>query len=168
MYRNVVIILPESNFNEQEFNTVKTHLEKNYIKVFIASDATGLCTGEHGLKVKSDMQLYNIHINNFKAVIFIGGKGVEEYWNNILLHKLIKKSYENKTLLAAICAAPVILAKSGILSSKNAVCYPDNKKDLTKEGANYTDLPVIQEGKIITARDEISAQQFVESIIASL
>lgn len=165
---SVLLVLPKRDFNETGFLTLKNALESQHIKTFIASDANGLCTGKSGLKVKADINFLNIHENNFAAVIFAGGSGAREYWNNGVLHKISKKFFDARKVIAAICSAPVILAKAGILNSLSATCHPDDKKELEKSGCEYMDLPVVIRKKIITARDEQAAKDFSSAILNAL
>jgi len=56
-----------------------------------------------------------VNVNNFSGLILIGGSGSRNYWKNEVLHKIIKKFFEAKKVIAAICSSPVTLAKAGIL-----------------------------------------------------
>lgn len=165
--RSVLIILPAQDFNEQEYLIITNTLERTNIKVFIASDAYALCTGSEGLKVKNDIQLYNVHETNFGGVIFIGGNGVRNYWNNRLLHSIATKFHLKKKPIGAICAAPIILAKAGLIT-ECATCYPDDKKELERTGVEYKDTPIIISNNIITAKDPTTAGEFVKIFLNEL
>ncbi len=162
--KNILIILPAQNFNEQEFVVTKTILQRSGLNLFIASDAYGLCVGENNLKVKADINLLNIHEANFAGIVFIGGSGIKDYWQNKHLHSIINKFNENNKIIAAICAAPVILANAGILNQLNATCFPLRKNELIKMNAVYSDEPVVVSNNIITARDFTSAEEFAFTI----
>ena len=66
--------------------------------------------------------------------------------------------------LAAICAAPTVLAKYGYLKGKRATCFPGFEKELS--GAVYTDLPVVTDGKIVTAKDMTEALSFSVALLS--
>jgi len=166
--KSILFILPKKNFNEVEFLTTKRLLEKGGCSIFIASDANSFCEGKNGLKVKNDVSLFNINENNFGGIVFIGGSGVKEYWNNQFLHKITKKFFEKKKITAAICSAPVILAKAGILKNVAATCYPDDKAELIKAGAEFKDENVIVRKNIITAKNAQASEEFAEAILAKL
>ncbi|NMB82764.1 MAG: DJ-1/PfpI family protein [Ignavibacteria bacterium] len=165
--RSVLIILPAQDFNEQEYLIIVNALERAHFKVFIASDAYALCVGSNGLKVKNDMQIYNVHETNFGGIIFIGGSGVRNYWNNNLLHSIAGKFHFNKKPIGAICAAPIILAKAGLIT-ECATCYPDDKKELERTGVEYKDNPVIISNNIITAKDPTTAGEFIKIFLNEL
>lgn len=167
--KKALIILPEKKFNEREFNAVREALIKNYISFFIASDAIGLCTGDRGSKVKADVKLYNVHPANFDGLCIIGGEGIRDYFENESVISVINRFNNGKKTIAAICAAPVVLAKAGVLDGKKGVCFPADKKEFVKSGVIYSDEPVILDRNIITAKDaEVStgfANLFVNTLL---
>ncbi len=158
---SILLILPASDFNEQEYLIISNSLENSNFKIFIASDSNFLCIGSNGLKVKNDIQLYNVHESNFDGIILIGGKGTRDYWNSQKLHSIVKQFNKSKKPIGAICSAPVILAKAGLISGC-ATCYPDDKVEFDKEGIEYKNVPVLQNKNIITAQDPASAQEFIK------
>ena len=166
--KSILFVLPKKDFNEVEFLTTKRILEKGGCKIFVASNASTFCEGKNGLKFKNDVSFFNLNENNFSAIVFIGGSGVKEYWNNRMLHKIVLKFHQKKKITAAICSAPVILANAGILKNLDATCYPNDKMELTKAGAEFKDENVIVRKNIITARDAASSEEFAEAILAKL
>ena len=160
-----LIFLPKIDFNEEEFTTVRRRLMKSGKQVFITSDDHFVCSGSKGMKVKSDTSFYNVNVNNFRAFILIGGRGSRNYWKNESLHKIIKKFFDAKKVIAAICSSPVILVKAGILQNKNATCYSEDKMELINAGIDFQDKDVVVDGNIVTANDARSALQFAEAIL---
>ena len=166
--RSILLILPADNFNEQEFLTVKNVLVKKNFNIFIASDAHTLCIGSDGLRVRADVNLYNMHVQNFAAVVYIGGEGVRNYWNNLMLQKIASDFNKANKIVAAICSAPVILAKAGVLSEREVTCYPADKKEIEKTKSIYKDQPVVVCGNIITAQSPETSSEFVNMIVSHL
>ena len=117
---SILIFLPKKDFNEEEFTIVKRLLLKAGWQVFITSDDHFVCSGSKGMKVKSDTSFFNINVNNFSALILVGGAGSKAYWKNQTLQKIIKKFFVLEKVVAAICSSPVILANAGILHNKKA------------------------------------------------
>lgn len=165
--KNALIFISAKDFNEEEFLTVKYVLEKGGVTVFITSDANGLCEGKNGLKVKADVNLFNVHVSNFGAFVLIGGN-TKNYWNNTFLHQLINKFSQSKKIIAAICNAAVIVAKSGVLQNLPATCYSDNKEELLKEGVEYKDAPVVSRKNIITGNGPQASSEFAQSLLQKL
>lgn len=166
--KSILIFLPAADFNEEEFAAVYRQVKNAGHQVFIASDAVYFCTGKNGLKVKNDINILNIHEKNFNAFVLIGGNGVKKYWNNKLLHKVILQFNSADKLIAAICAAPVALARAGILKNKTAACYPDVKNELLLNGAVYSNNEICFSSNILTAAAPANAQEFAKHLINEL
>ncbi|MFH1194233.1 MAG: DJ-1/PfpI family protein [bacterium] len=166
--KSVLLFLPAEDFNETEFLSVKQMMENSGLKIFIASDANMLCKGSHGLKVKSDVSLYNVNVNSFSAIVIIGGNGIKKYWDNSLLHSIVIRFHKAGKTTSAICSASVVLAKAGLLKGVKAVCYPENKNEIEREGSEFIDAAVIVSSNIITGRDPQAASEFASRIISML
>jgi protease I len=162
--KSVLLILPAQNFNDEEYLIIVNALERAKVKIFIASDSYSLCTGSGGLKVRHDVQLFNIHESNFNGLILVGGSGMRDYWNNPIIKNTAKKFALGKKIIGAICSAPVILAKAGLLAG-SATCFPDDKPALEKEGVSYLDTPVVNQNKIITAQNPAAAPEFIKTFL---
>jgi protease I len=162
---SLLIFLPKKDFNEEEFTIVKNRLLKAGKKVFITSDDHFICSGSKGMKVKSDTSFYNVNVSNFSGLILIGGAGSRSYWKNDFLHKIVRKFFDSKKTLAAICSSPIIFAKAGILENKKATCYTEDKMELINAGIDYQDKNVVVDGNIVTADNSHSALHFAEAIL---
>ena len=163
--KSVLIFLAASEFNEEEFLTIKNGLEKAGFQIFIASDAHTLCSGNKGLKVKPDVSLYNVNENNFGGIILIGGKGIRNYWDNKNLHVIAARFYNTHKVVGAICSAPVLLAKAGLLDNMEVSCFQEDKNALEREGAVYKDLPVVEHKNIITGSGPSAALDFTSAYV---
>lgn len=166
--KSILMVLAAQEFNEDEYLVTKTFLEKAGFKIFIASDANSLCVGGRGLKVRPDVSFFNMRENNFAAVVIIGGKGIKDYWSNDQLHSLVNKFNESDKLVAAICSAPVVLSRAGLLDDKEATCYKTDQKELERDNAIFIDQQVVFRKNIITAQDASAAKEFATIIIERL
>jgi len=162
---SILIFLPKKDFNEEEFIIVKKRLIKAGRGVFITSDDHFFCCGSKGMKVKSDTSFNNVNVNNFSALILIGGTGSKAYWENEHIQKIAKKFFDLSKTVAAICSSPIILANAGILHNKKATCYSENKMELIKAGIDYQNKNIVVDGNVVTADSSISAQQFTEAVL---
>lgn len=84
------------------------------------------------------------------------------------LQLLAKKFYEAGKLTAAICVAPAILAKAGVLSGKKATSWSGAVDDLKNGGAIYVNEQVVRDGQLITADGPSAAASFAKKIIEVL
>jgi len=165
LQNSFLIFLPRKDFNEEEFTIVRRRLLKAGKQVFITSDDQSVCSGCKGMKVKSDTSFFNVNVSNFASLILIGGSGSRAYWKNESLHKIVKKFFDAKKVIGAICSSPVTLAKAGILQNKKATCYSEDKMELIYAGTDFQDKNVVVDGNVVTANDSHSALQFAEAVL---
>jgi protease I len=166
--KKVVMILAHENFRDEEFLQPAEILEKRGVEVKVASSKLGPAKGSQGMMVKPDMLLSEVKVNDFDAVIFVGGGGASEYWDDPVAHKLAQDACNLGKVVAAICIAPVTLARAGILKGKKATVWDSEGGQLKALGADYTGKPVEKDGKIITASGPFAAKDFGEEIIKAL
>jgi len=109
----------------------------------------------------------------YDAIVIIGGPGVYVRVVGKVpepglphLEKLCRLFHEKGKVVAAICAAPAILAKAGILKGLRATCYPDPAlvKILREGGAEYIEKAVIVDDNVVTAWGPPVAKDFVIKI----
>jgi 4-methyl-5(b-hydroxyethyl)-thiazole monophosphate biosynthesis len=83
------------------------------------------------------------------------------------LKQLLLAAHRQGKLIAAICAAPMVLGGLGILKGRKATCYPGFEKYLT--GATLeTDKPVVTDGNIVTGRGPALTFAFALTLVALL
>jgi protease I len=121
-------------------------------------------TGMKGARVSPDVLLENVDAADFDAVVFIGGQGASEYWNSDQAHQIAQEAVQAGKVVAAICLAPVTLAKAGLLKGKKATVWASESKTLEEEGATYTGAPVEIDGNLITGSGPEAAQEFGEAV----
>lgn len=123
-------------------------------------------TGSHGITVVCDVT--NDEINTFdgvEGVILPGGMpGTTNLYADETVNKAVDYCAENNLLLAAICAAPLILGRKNLLVGKEAICFPGFEDELI--GAAISDDYVCTCDNIITARGMGSAVNFGVAIVA--
>lgn len=107
-------------------------------------------TGAHGITVKADITADNFHGSDAQMIFLPGGMpGTLNLAACDTVIKAVESAVKNDIYVAAICAAPSILGDMGLLSGKEAICYPGFEDKLS--GANISSLRVVQDGKIVTA-----------------
>ena len=116
-------------------------------------------TGSHGVTVIADIEADEIDTDIIEGVILPGGMpGTTNLQADERVIKAVEYCAENGKLVAAICAAPMILGELGILKNKMAVCYPGFEKYL--DGAIVEDTFVAIDGNVITGRGAGAAMLF--------
>ena len=123
-------------------------------------------TGSHGITVKADMIDSDLSDNSPECVILPGGMpGTKNLDASPVVHKALDCALENNSLICAICAAPMILGKRGILRGKKATCFPGFEEYL--EGATVGGRAV-RDGQVITGVGMGAALEFGIEIVAAL
>lgn len=166
--KKVVMIIAKNGFRDEELKEPKAVLEEGGVKVVLASSSTGTASGMLGARVKVEKTINEINPSDYDAVIFVGGRGASEYWQNPTAHSIAKKANEQGKLVCAICIAPVTLAKAGLLSGKRATVWSSEANQLKQAGAVYTGGGVEVDGNIITADGPGSAKAFGRTILEKL
>ena len=166
--KKAVMIIARSNFRDEELLKPKEVLEKNGLSVTVASSSLKEATGMLGAKVKPEILFTNIKVADYDAVIFVGGSGASEYWDNPTAHRIANDANNSKKIVGAICIAPVTLAKAGLLKDKKATTFSSTINDIKSAGARYTGADVEIDGNIITSSGPAAAQKFGEAIVKAL
>ena len=110
----------------------------------------GIIRGAHGIAVEADIIDTELSDNAPDMVILPGGMpGTLNLGKSDVVLGAIRAAVAHGSYLAAICAAPSILGDLGLLTGKEAICYPGFEDRLT--GATISEKRVIRDGKIITA-----------------
>lgn len=165
--KKIVMIIAQRQFEETEFKEPKEIFDNEGANVTIASSALSMATGGN-LSVKPDILINDVKVKDFDAIVFIGGFGVTEYFENPQAHRIARQALEANKILAAICMAPRILANAGVLKGKKATCFPNVKEDIKDKGAIVVGEMVERDGNIITGNGPGAATKFGETIASAL
>lgn len=168
MAKKAVMIIASNSFRDEEFKVPHLVLEDSGVKVTIASSSLDTARGILGTRVNPDILIDDIRAEDYDAIIFVGGAGAQEYWDDQVAHNLAVEAVKQNKVLAAICIAPIILANAGLLKGKKATVWSSEIKRLKAQGAVYTAEAVVADGKIITANGPTAASLFADKILEAL
>ena len=163
MAKVLMIIAPE-RFRDEELLVTKEELETAGHETVIASIVKGICPGSRGGFAIATLTLNEVQTEDYDAVVFVGGGGSKVYFANEEALRIAKEMYKKKTVVAAICLAPVILANAGILKGKNATVAGTEAKTIESKGAKYTGPGVTVDGNIVTGNAPKSSRLFGQKI----
>ncbi len=166
--KKVVMIIAHTDFRDEEYQTPKEILSQAGAKVTTASSSLEIAKGMLGAKVKPDILVSDIKVKEYDVIIFVGGIGAQEYWDDPTAQRIAQEAVKENKVLGAICIAPVILANAGVLKDKKATVFSTVKDKLKAKGAKYSSKPVEKSGKIITAQSPKEAKPFAEQIKKTL
>jgi len=166
--KKAVMVIASGDFRDEELLEPKEVLQRNGVEVKIASTTLNQVKGMLGAKVKPDLLISDIKIKDFDAIVFVGGIGASQYWNDPVAHKLVQEAVKTNRIVGAICIAPVTLANAGILVGKRATVFSSEAGQLKAKGVNYTGKAVEKDGNIITANGPSAAREFGEELARAL
>ncbi len=122
-----------------------------------------------GTVLVPDAQLDDVIERDFDMLVLPGGlPGADHLDADPRIHRLLQRMHNSDRYTAAICAAPKVLASSGLLQGKQATSYPGVLDDLAVEGMEYKTDPVVRDGKVITSRGPGTAMDFALALIEEL
>lgn len=168
--KNVLYVIAQQNFRDEELSIPKKILEREKAKVTVASITTEEARGMLGLKIKPDIAVIDANPNNFDALVIAGGTGSPKLADYPEVLSIIRRFRDQDKLIAAICVAPYVLAKAGILKGISVTTFPADfvLAELRRAGASYVKKPVVVDGKVVTANGPESAEEFGEEIVKVL
>ncbi len=124
-------------------------------------------TGSHGITVRVDMSDAMYRDQKPDMIILPGGSvGTKNLDTSQAVDSALAAARESGAFICAICAAPSILGKRGLLKGKQAVCYPGYEKYLI--GASISGKRIVRDGNVITAAGMGVSLQFGLELIRAL
>jgi 4-methyl-5(b-hydroxyethyl)-thiazole monophosphate biosynthesis len=162
-----VYIFLADGFEEIEGLTVVDLLRRAKIDISMVS-VTGSrkVTGSHQIMTEAEILFEETDFHDADMLVLPGGMpGTTNLMKHEGLDKLLRDFSLKGKSLAAICAAPSVLGVKGILSGKDATCYPGHEEKLL--GANIKDTVVVTDGNITTSKGMGTAIDFSLSLIKS-
>lgn len=164
----MVYILLAPGFEEAEALVPADLLRRANIETALVSVTGKPVPGSHGITVVADIALEDVDLSKADMVVLPGGGlGYKNLGKEPRVERLVKEAAEKGLWVAAICAAPTLFGKWGLLTGKDAVCYPGMEEGLTGAQARM-DQRFVTDGKIITGRAAGSAFEFGLSLIEAL
>lgn len=120
--------------------------------------------GSHKVKIMADKKITEIKATEYDAIILPGGSGYKNLMNSKTVIEMIKDFDKRGKLIAAICAAPTVLAKAGILERRIATVYPGLEKQIPRP----RDAKVVVDGNVVTSRSPGTSIIFALKLVEML
>jgi protein deglycase len=154
---------------ELEAVTVIDLLRRAKIEVMSASLDDKPVKGSRGVTLLADTTLDQVLTQNFDMIVLPGGlPGADHLDHDLRIHTLLKHMHTEGKYIAAICAAPKILAHAGLLEDKTVTSYPGVLSAMNLQHTNFINAPVVKDGHIITSRGPGTAMDFALTLIELL
>jgi 4-methyl-5(b-hydroxyethyl)-thiazole monophosphate biosynthesis len=159
-----VAVITTNGFEETELVTVMDILRRADVETVLISLKGKELLGAHGIIVKAEEELENFSADGYDMLFFPGGAAAGKLTANPQILDITREFYNSGKYVAAICAAPTILAKAEILREHTVTAYPGY------EGYFYDYSPekVVVSGKIITSKGPGTAVPFALQLVETL
>ncbi len=162
------LIVLATGFEETEAVTIIDVLRRAKVEITSASLGDTLVVGAHAIKVMADTKLADVTEKLFDAIILPGGMGGTD---NLLasedVRAMLKKHADQGRIVSAICAAPLVLEKAGVLAGKRATIYPGLDAKLLSASRVTVDI-VVEDGNVITSKGPGTAMEFALHLVERL
>lgn len=157
-----------NGFEEIEaFTTIDVLRRAGMFVEMISVTKEEIVSGAHDVPVLCDARFEGYNLDDMDVLVLPGGMpGAGTLSDHKGVQTLVRKFMLEDKLIAAICAAPMVMGKMGLLRGKTVTCYPGFEQYL--EGANVTGAPVEKDGNIITGKGPGAAFDFALKIVETL
>jgi 4-methyl-5(b-hydroxyethyl)-thiazole monophosphate biosynthesis len=160
----MIAVLLANGFEEIEALTPIDVLRRAGLEVLSCGLNGKRIKGSHGIFVEADLLPEEVKLDEVTMAIFPGGMpGATNIDAHPFTDKAIDAVTKNGGRLAAICAAPLVLGRRGLLDGKRATCYPGFEGELT--GAVVTGKGVVTDGSVTTAKGMGVALEFAKELV---
>ncbi len=154
---------------ELEAVTLIDLLRRAGIEVVVAGLAPGPVTASRGTVLVPDTTIEAVADQAFDLIVLPGGlPGADHLAADPRLRRLLQRQEREQGLIAAICAAPKVLASAGLLAGKSATCYPGTLDASVHPDIDLRSEPVVIDGTLITSRGPGTAMDFALVLIERL
>ena len=163
----MVYIVLGQGFEEMEAICPCDMLRRGGVEVQFAGIGGKLITGGKGIVVQADCTVEEMDLQAMDMIVLPGGLGgVHSILGSETAMQAVRYAHENGKYVAAICAAPSILAKLGITDGKKAVVYPGMEDQMGT--AVMQDANAVRDGKVLTGRAPGAAMDFGSLLLETL
>jgi 4-methyl-5(b-hydroxyethyl)-thiazole monophosphate biosynthesis len=164
-----VLVPLATGFEEIEAVTVIDILRRAGIDVVVASLEPGPVQGSHGITIAADQDLSAVMDQRFDMVALPGGMpGAANLQQDARIVSLLQSTAGHGGVVAAICAAPMVLATAGLLQGHRATSYPGFLDSAAEQGTVISDEAVVSDGNRVTSRGPGTAMDFALALVENL
>ena len=169
---NRVLLILNEGFEEVEAITPIDYLRRAGCVVKTVSTSKSLwVTGSHAIRIEADALLADEFAHaamHYDVLLLPGGPGVETLRQKPEVLELVRRFSVPPLRLAAICAAPLVLADAGVLKGRTITSFPSAENELKAIALAYLSDRVVIDGNLLTSRGAGTAEEFSLALIAWL
>lgn len=140
-----------NGFEETEAITVIDCLRRAGVSVDLVSIHELNVTGSHNISVVADKLIEDM--GDYDGLFLPGGQpGSTHLGNNERVLDLVRSYVKQDKWVSAICAAPTVLSKAGVIKGRHLTSYPTSNVNGMFDEAIYHEDLVVVDGKLVTSR----------------
>lgn len=162
-----VALFIENGSEELEFIAPLDIMRRANLEVdLISANNEDYITSSHNVKIIADKKINEVNnILDYDAIVIPGGMpGSTLLRDNKKIIEFYQTMYNSGRLVAAICAAPIVLSAAGITDDKEVTSYPGFDKEINYKNYN-SDKAVVIDKNVITAQGPAVAILFGYEIV---
>lgn len=173
-----ILVLLGDGFEEIEAITPIDILRRADLRVLTVAVGENLTVrGSHGIAVMAEALLTDVlgphgrpqsSQPNPPLLLLPGGPGIAALRQNPLVLEMVRRQFAAQARLAAICAAPLVLAEAGVLRDRQVTSFPGVAVELRPKVGGYSEERVVIDGHICTSRGAGTAEEFSLALVAWL
>ena len=164
--KNVLVLFAEGS-EELEAITIVNILRRAGISVTLAGLDADALRGSRGVVLMPDSTLDAVLHEDFDMIVLPGGQpGTNHLKSDARVLKLVQSMAQQDKYVAAICAAPSVLATAGLLDGKQATSFPGALTQFPKVKQQHA--AIVEDGRIITSRGPGTAMDFALTLVERL
>jgi putative intracellular protease/amidase len=180
--KQVLFVIPPTQAWYGDYGPTKARLEAGGVKVVTASTVPGVCTlmpdarFPNPPEIIADVALQDVKAKDYDAIVF-GGYQISPFIGQQPLGfetgRLLQEFRAAQKPIAGLCAGQAVLAHHHLLDGRNAAGGSKLAKSFPYEvptGPRWTNEPVVvvDQGRLITGREDAFAQEFADAIVKAL
>ncbi len=146
------LVISADGFEDMELFYPVYRLREHAWQVTVAAPRAVTITGKHGYSIMPDLPTSEVNPDGYALLVIPGGKGPEEVRLDKDALKIVRRFFELKKPVAAICHGPQVLISAGVMKGRKATCWRGVRDDMVAAGADYSDEEVVVDGNLVTSR----------------
>jgi protein deglycase len=164
-----VLVPLAPGFEEIEAITVIDILRRAGVDVVVAGTQAGTIEASRKTKHLADCTLDEVRAEEFDMIVLPGGQpGATNLRNDPRVRKIIEELQARNRRVAAICAAPSVLAAYGVLKDRTATSHPSVRAEVAAAARATSDERVVIDGPVITSQAAGTAMEFAFKLVEIL
>ncbi|HED24551.1 MAG TPA: DJ-1/PfpI family protein [Firmicutes bacterium] len=161
--KKILMVIAPGKFRDEELLIPREIFEWQGAEVTLTATAGGEFKGMFGALAEVELPLSEIKPADYDAVIFVGGSGAQQYWDDPAVHTVAREFQKESKIIGAICIAPVILERAGLLEGRKVAVFHSAAPEI-KTGRVTTERIEV-DGNIVTGNGPDSAEDFAGAVV---